>query len=44
MPEFLTATITKDLYLMSEKLQEAFKAFDRVKVPLTNGLKWIHFD
>ena len=27
--EFLTATVTKDLYLLSDKLNEAFKAFDR---------------
>ena len=27
--EFLSATVTKDLYLLSDKLGEAFKAFDR---------------
>jgi Ca2+-binding EF-hand superfamily protein len=37
--EFLTATVTKELYMMSDKLGEAFKAFDRVS-SLTTGRKW----
>jgi Ca2+-binding EF-hand superfamily protein len=39
--EFLTATVTKELYMMSDKLGEAFKAFDRVSI-LTAGWKWTH--